>query len=54
MDKILNGFVFELYPDRANHKPGDLGCLDCSPDLEEILKIKPPHMSGLNMTYFTY
>lgn len=54
MDKVLNEFMFELYEDRAHHEAGFIGCLDSTPNLEEILKIKPPNMSGLNMTYFTY
>lgn len=54
MDKVLNQFMFELYEDRAHHEAGFIGCLDSTPNLEEILKIKPPNMSGLNMTYFTY
>lgn len=54
MDAVLNKFNFELYEERSQHTAGFIGCLDATPDMEQILKIKPDNMRGLNMTYFTY
>jgi len=41
--------MFELYPDRNQHKAGNIGCIDSTPNLMDTLKIKK-----FLMSYFTY